>query len=48
MDVIGLRIFLLSLMGEDAIWFTELPYNTIFTWNQMRDTFLARNYLVSK
>ena len=27
--------------------FTELPYNSIFTWNQLRDVFLARYYPVS-
>ena len=26
LDVIGLRVFPPSLTGEDAIWFTELPY----------------------
>ena len=40
LDVIGLRVFPLSLTGEAAIWFTELPYNSIFTWNQLRDVFL--------
>ena len=35
-------------MGEAAIWFTELPYNSIFTWNQLRDVFLSRYYPVSK
>ena len=48
LDVIGLRVFPLSLTGEAAIWFTELPYNSIFTWNQLRDAFLARYYPVSK
>ena len=48
LDVIGLRVFPLSLMGEASIWFTELPYNSIFTWNQLRDVFLARYYPVSK
>ena len=48
LDVIGLRVFPLSLMGEAAIWLTELLYNSIFTWNQLRDVFLARFYLVSK
>ena len=48
LDVIGLRLFPLSLTGEAAIWFTELPYNSIFTWNQLRDVFLARYYPVSK
>ena len=47
LDVIGLRVFPLSLTGEAAIWFTELPYNTIFTWNQLRDVFLARYFPVS-
>ena len=48
LDVIELRVFPLSLTGEADIWFTELPYNSIFTWNQLRDVFLARYYLVSK
>ena len=48
LDVIGLRVFPRSLTGEDAIWFTELLYNSIFTWNQLRDVFLARYYPVSK
>ena len=42
LDVIGLKVFPLSLTGEVAIWFTKLPYNSIFTWNQLRDVFLAR------
>ena len=41
LDVIGLRVFPLSLMGEAAIWFSKLPYNSIFTWNQLRDVFLG-------
>ena len=48
LDVMGLRVCPLSLTGEAAIWFTELPYNSIFTWNQLRDIFLARYYPVSK
>ena len=48
MDVIGLRVFSLSLMGETSIWFMEIPYNSIYTWNQLRDVFLARYYPVSK
>ena len=48
MDVIGLRVFPLSLTGEAAMWFIELPYNSIFTWNQLRDVFLARYYPISK
>ena len=37
LDVIGLRVFPLSLMGEAAIWFIELLYNSILTLNQLRD-----------
>ena len=48
MDVIGLRVFPLSLTGKANIWFTELPCNSIFTWNQLRDIFLTRYYPVSK
>ena len=47
LDVIGLRVFHLSLTGEAVIWFTELLYNSILTWNQLRDVFLARYYPVS-
>ena len=48
LDVIGLRVFPLSQTGEAAIWFTELPYNSIFTWNQLMNVFLARYYPISK
>ena len=48
LDVIGLRVFPLSLTREATKWFTELPYNSIFTWNQLRDVFLSRYYPVSK
>ena len=48
LDVIGLRVFPLSLIGEAAIWFANLPYNSIFTWNNLRNIFLARYYAVSK
>ena len=34
MDVIRLRVFPLSMMGEATIWFTELSYNSIYTWEQ--------------
>ena len=44
LDVIGIRVFPLSLTGEAAIWFTELPYNSIFTWNQLRDVFIELYY----
>ena len=48
MDVIGLRVFPLSLTGDASIWFTDLSYNSIYTWNQLRDVFLTRYYPVSK
>jgi len=48
LDVIGPKVFPLSLTGEDAMWFNELQYNSIFTWNQLRDVFLACYYPVSK
>ena len=41
LDVTWLRVFPLSLTGEASMWFTELPYNSVFTWNQLRDVFLA-------
>ncbi|WMV51220.1 hypothetical protein MTR67_044605 [Solanum verrucosum] len=47
MDVIELRVFPLSLTGDAAVWFTELPYNSIFTWDQPKDVFLARYYPTS-
>ena len=48
MILIGLRVFPLSMRGESAIWFTDPPYNLIFTWNQLRDDFLERYYPVPK
>ena len=48
MDVIGLRVSPLSLTREAAIWFTELPYNSILTWNHIRDIFFAHYYPVYK
>ena len=48
MDEIGLRVFPLSLAGEATICLTELPYNSIYTWKQLRDVFLARYYPISE
>ena len=31
LDVICLRVFPLSVTGEASMWFTERPYNSIFT-----------------
>ena len=41
-------MFPLSLTGHASIWLTEMSYNSINTWDQLRDVFLARYYLVSK
>lgn len=46
--VTGLRLFPLSLIGETYIRFNELHNNSIYTWDQMIDTFLERLFLVSK
>ena len=48
LDVVGLRVFPLSLMREADIWFIKLSYNSILSWNQLRDVYLARYYPVSK
>ena len=48
MDIIGLTVLHLSLTGEAAIWLIDFPYNSIYTWEQLRDVFLARYYLISK
>ena len=40
LDVIGLRVFPLSLTEEAAIWFTKLPYNSIFIFEQTKGRFL--------
>ncbi|XP_069148231.1 uncharacterized protein [Solanum lycopersicum] len=42
MNIIGLRVFPLSVTEEDAIWFTELSYNSTYTWDQFKNMFLAR------
>ena len=47
-DVIGLSVLPLSLTGEAAIWFTQILYNLIYTWNQLRNMLLARYYTMSK
>ena len=48
LDVIGLRVFPLSLTREATMWFTKLPYNSIFTWNPLRDVIFERYYPVCK
>ena len=48
MNVIKVRVFPLSLTVDFTIWFAELPYNSIYTWDQLRDVFIEMYYLVSK
>ena len=48
MDERGIRVFPLSQTREAAMWFTDLPYNSIITWTQLMDVFLPRYYPVSK
>lgn len=45
MDVIGLTVFPLSLIGDVVVWFSELFYNSI---DQLYKVFVARYFLVSK
>ena len=37
-----------SLIEDAAIWFSELPYNSISTSDQLRDMFKETYYPVSK
>ena len=48
MNVIGMRVFPLSLINDAIVWFTELPYNIIYSWYQLKYMFLVRYYQVSK
>ncbi|KAH0767894.1 hypothetical protein KY285_003765 [Solanum tuberosum] len=48
MDVIGLRVFPLSLTSDVAVWFTKLCYSSIYTWDQLIEVFLARFFPMSK
>ena len=48
MNVIGLYVFPLALIGDAYLWSTKLPYNSIYTWDQLWDVFFARYYQVSK
>ncbi|XP_015161557.1 uncharacterized protein [Solanum tuberosum] len=47
-NVIGLRVFPLSLTGDAVVWFSELPYNSIHTWDQLHRVFMAKYFTVSK
>ena len=48
MNIIGLQMFPLSLTGDAVVWFAELPYNSLNTWDQLIDVFLAKYYQVIK
>ncbi|XP_049359162.1 uncharacterized protein LOC125823824 [Solanum verrucosum] len=48
MNVIGLRVFPLSLTGDVVLLFSELPYNSIHTWNQLHKVFMANYFPLSK
>lgn len=48
MNLIGLRVISLSLIGYVVISFNEIPYNSIYTWDQLTDAFLVRLFPMSK
>ncbi|XP_015166987.1 uncharacterized protein [Solanum tuberosum] len=48
MDIIRLRVFPLSLIGDVVVWFSELPYNSIHTWDQLHKVFMAKYFPMSK
>ena len=48
MNVIGPRVFYLSLIVDDVVWFNELPYNFIYTWEELTDAFLEKGFPMSK
>ena len=43
MNFIRLQVFPLSLTEYAAVWFSEVTYNSINTWDLLRDVFLE-NY----
>ena len=47
MNIIQLQVFPLSLTGNAAILCTELPYNSMYTFDQFRYMLLARHYALS-
>ncbi|KAK4713597.1 hypothetical protein R3W88_019504 [Solanum pinnatisectum] len=48
MAVIGLRVFPLSLTSDATVWFFELPYNSIHTWDQLHEVFMVKYFPLSK
>lgn len=47
-DVVGLRIFLVSLSSEATLSLFELSRSSISTWVEMQKAFLERYFLKSK
>lgn len=48
MNAIGFRVFLLSLTRDAAICFNELPYKSIYAWDQLGYGFPVRLFPISK
>ncbi|WMV40905.1 hypothetical protein MTR67_034290 [Solanum verrucosum] len=48
MNFIGLRVLPLSLTSDVNVWFSELPYNYIHTWDQLHMVFMAKYFPLSK
>jgi len=44
----SLRVFPLSLTGDATVWFSELPFNSIHTWDQLHKVFMEKYFPVSK
>lgn len=48
MDVIALKVFPVSLIGDATIWFSTPPYNSITTWDGLHRVFLAKYFSILK
>ncbi|MCF7184085.1 retrotransposon gag domain-containing protein, partial [Corynebacterium parakroppenstedtii] len=48
LDVVGLRVFPLSLTSNTAVWLFELPPGTITSWAELQRVFLERYFPRSK
>lgn len=47
-DVIRCEVFSLSMTSNMVTWFNEIPYKSIYIWEQLMDVFLENIVLVSK
>lgn len=45
MDVVGLQIFLITLTGNVAIWYSEHPQDVITSWVELQRAFLAKFFI---